>query len=323
MKILNLAVEDMAGAAYTLSQAINQNTKNHAVNITLSNNYINYPTMANGKYYTSEAIQKIIDAADTIVFHTAIVPYMSAFNLTKEKLKNKKCLLYFHGTDCRHYGKKIVEQANEALSNYEVLVSTPDLLEFMPQAVWMPVARSFKDIKQKYSVSPRDQKALNALNAQQTKVTLGHAPTNPERKGSPIFLRVMTKLIMNDPKVEKNEIVHVTWDQCLSMMRDVDIFFDQCVIGAYGLASVEASIFRAAVFCKLSTQVLEAIKKETGFNNPFIQWETEEELLERAYALVYKPKIRRRFGKNAYDYCQAVHDYKPVAAKFLKVVEDM
>lgn len=323
MKILNLAVEDMAGAAYTLSQAINHTTDHHAINMTLSSNYINYPTMANAKYYNAEQVKKVIDNADTLVFHTAILPYMSAFNLTQEKLKNKKCLLYFHGTDCRYYGKKIVEQAQEYLPNFDIVVSTPDLLEYMPQATWLPVARSFKDITQKYTLSAKDKRALHALGAYTTKTTLGHAPTNPERKGSPLFLKVMTQLIQADPNVEKSEITHVSWDQCLTQMRDVDIFFDQWVIGAYGLASVEASIFKAAVFCRLNPQVLEVIKRDTGFDNPFIQWETEEELFERAYACVYKPEIRRMFGTKAYEYCKAVHDDAPVAGKFLKIVEGM
>jgi hypothetical protein len=103
----------------------------------------------------------------------------------------------------------------------------------------------------------------------------------------------------------------------------MDVYYDQCIIGAYGLASVEASIFNSAIFCKLNSQVLDVIKKETGLVSPFIQWETEQELKERSYALVKDPKIRAQFGKLSNTYCKAVHDEKPVAERFIKTVEGM
>jgi hypothetical protein len=277
--------------------------------------------MMQGKGYTVEAIQQVIKASDAIVFHTAILPYMAAFQLKQADLKNKRCLLYFHGTDCRHYGKTIITQAKEALGNFEICVSTPDLLEFIPEAVWMPVARSFKDIKAKYTLPKIDVDALKALNANRVKTTLGHAPTNTERKGSALFYKIITELIQNDPKLEYQVIQNMSWDSCLSAMSTMDVYFDQHIIGAYGLASVEASIFKAAVFCKLSTNVLDIIKSETKLDNPFLQWDTEDELRERAYAVTYDKKIRRKFGDIAHAYCQAVHDEAPVAARFIKTVE--
>lgn len=323
MKILNLSVEDMAGAGYCLSHALNKTGKHQSVALRMANNYINYPTMCDAKYYNKEAIQKIIQSADVLVFHTAILPYMSAFNLTAEGLTTKKCLLYFHGTDCRHYGKTIVKQAQEHLCDFEILVSTPDLLEYMPEAVWMPVARSFTEIKDKYTLQPSDLKALKALKAEQIKVTVGHAPTNTERKGSDLFLKIITELIQADPLNEYQVIQNMSWDSCLRALSNVDIYFDQHIVGAYGLASVEAAIFKAAVFCKLSSNVLDIMKAETGMCNPFIQWETEDELRERSFLLVKDAKSRERFGKIAFDYCKAVHDEQPVAERFIKIVEEM
>jgi len=306
-----------------LSHAINKTSKHHAVALRMASNYINYPTMADAKYYNAEAIEQIIANSDVLVFHTAILPYMSAFHLSQEKLQDKKCLLYFHGTDCRHYGKTIIQQAKDALTNFEVLVSTPDLLEFMPEAHWMPVCRSFTEIKENYTTPKLDVTALKMLGANKTKVTLGHAPTNVERKGSALFLKIITELVQSNPEIEYSVIQNMSWDSCLSAMSNMDIYYDQHIIGAYGLASVEASVFKAAVFCKLSTQVLDIIKKETGIANPFIQWETEDEIRERSFALVKDEKIRRRFGTIAFNYCKAVHDEAPVAERFLKIVEGM
>ncbi len=314
----------MAGAAYTLAHALNKQKDIQAAAIRAANNYINYPTIADVKFYNQEACTKMILNADIIVFHTAVAPYLSAYKLDPAKLADKKKLLYFHGSDCRYYGKAIMQQADEAFNgDYETLVSTPDLLEVVPTAHWLPVARSFSEIRNRYGLCGQDHAALKALGGESPKVTLGHAPTNQERKGSALFFKVITEMIQKNPLVEYQVIQNMTWDSCLRAMSSMDVYYDQWLIGAYGLAAVEAAIFKAAVFCKLNPQVMDAIERETGFKNPFIQWETEDELRERSSALVESEPLRRKFGRIAYDYCKAVHDEKPVTERFLKIVEAM
>jgi hypothetical protein len=326
MHILNLSVEDMAGAAYTLSHAINktQAGKHSAVAMTMVKNYINYPTMAYGKNYTADEIKKIIDAADTIVFHTAIIPYVSAFQLSKETLKDKKCLLYFHGTDCRQYGKAIISQAREHLPNFDVLVSTPDLLENIPEAAWMPVCRSFSEISERYQKKIKaDLDAMDALNVTQSKVNLCHAPTNTARKGSDLFYKIITELVQSSPDIDYIPIQNMSWDSCLSEMSRAQIYYDQHLIGAYGTSAVEASIFKAAVFCKLSTNVQDILKSQVGASAPFIQWETEQEIREASSALVQDKGLRDKIGEACYKFSKAVHDEKPVAERFIKLVEGL
>lgn len=326
MKILNLAVEDMAGAGYTLSHAINktQTGKHQAVAMTMVKNYINYPTMAYGKNYTAEEIKKVIDSAETIVFHTAILPYVSAFQLTKEKLKDKKCLLYFHGTDCRQYGKAIVQQAKEHLPSFDVLVSTPDLLDYIPEAAWMPVARSFSEISERYQKKASfDRAAMEALNVAQSRVNLCHAPTNTARKGSDLFYKIITELVQASPIVDYIPIQNMSWDSCLSEMSRCNIYYDQALIGAYGTSSVEASIFKAAVFCKLNSNVQDILEAQTGAQAPFVTWSTEQELREASAALVQDPALRMKVGESCYKFSKAVHDEKPVADRFIKLVEGL
>jgi hypothetical protein len=324
LKVVNLSVQDMAGAGYCLAHALNKQKGVKAVAIRAANNYINYPTIADVKFYTREICTQMAANADVLVFHTAIAPYLSAYHLDAKMLKDKKKLLYFHGSDCRFYGKAIIAQADEAFNgDYETLVSTPDLLDVMPTAKWMPVARSFHEIKRNYGLCGQDHAALKALGGEVPKVTLGHAPTNQERKGSALFFKVITEMVQKNPLVEYQVIQNMTWDNCLRAMSTIDVYYDQCVIGAYGMAAVEAAVFGAAVFCKLNTQVMDVIEAETGFKNPFIQWETEAEIRERSARLVADKDLRLHFGKIAHDYCKAVHDEDVVAEKFLKIVEAM
>jgi len=315
----------MAGSGYTLSHALNKVPGIQSINLRSSNNYIDYPSIAEMRFYKEEQCRKMIEQADVIVFHTAINPYISAFHLTKEVLAKKKKLLYFHGSDCRHYGTQIIAQADELFGKdaYKVLVSTPDLQSIVPEAVWMPVARSFSEMYKQYALCNQDTRALQSFGASVDKIVLAHAPTNPEVKGSQLFFKVITELITAYKNAEFLPIQNMSHDQAMRAIARSDIFFDQHKLGAYGLAAVEASIFKEAIFVRLDAPVIEAMERESGLKNPFIQWIDEDQLRERAATLCEHPKLIRRFGTKTYEYCKKMHDELPVAQRFLKVVEAM
>jgi len=323
MKIMNVSFADSAGAAYALAHALNKEPNIQAINLRANNNYIDYPTIAEMRYYGEESAREMMYKADVVVFHTAVQPFFTGLHLDKNKLKDKKLLLYFHGSDARTYGTQIIKQADELMTKYEVLVSTPDLLRAIPQALWMPVARSFTEIRIRYGLNEWDQNALKGFDAQIRKTVVSHAPTSQERKGSALFFKVITALVQAYPNVEYQVIQQMTWDACLRAMSKTSVYYDQHVIGAYGLAAVEASIFRAAVFCKLTQDVIDVMEKESGLKNPFIQWTDEEDLQTKSIGLMQNPSLRRKFGNEGYNYCKHVHDEKPVAARFLKIVEEM
>lgn len=323
MKIVNLCFADNAGAAFTLSHALNKQKDVQAISLRANNNYIDYPTIAELRYYSEESCRKMVYEADVVVFHTAVVPFYTGFHLDPNQLKHAKKLLYFHGSDCRSFGKQILAQADEKMGAYEVLVSTPDLLKIVPQAVWMPVARSFSEIHTRYGICGQDHRALEAFGGAITKTVLGHAPTSTERKGSALFFRIITELIQQFPNVEYQVIQNLTWDACLRALSHVSIFYDQHLIGSYGLAAVEAAIFKAAVFCRLNPDSIDVYEKESGIHNPFIQWANDDDIRTQSFMIVQDARLQRKFGQMAYNYCKAVHDEGPVAARFLKVVAGM
>jgi len=323
LKILNLSFADSAGAAYTLSHALNKMGET-AINMRANDNYLNYPTIANLRNYDMETVKRMILKTDVLVFHTAMKPFMQAFQLDPKDLKDKKKLLYFHGSDCRQYGKQIVEQADYYWGDYQILVSTPDLLELVPDSSkWLPVCRSFNEITAKYARSKKDQAALDSFGEPHTKTILGHAPTNPQMKGTHIFLRVITKVCSQIPNGEYLPIQMLPWDSCMRTMAKMDVFYDQCVLGAYGTAAVEAAIFKLPVICPLKPRVHEEMEKLSGMPQPFIQFNDEEELEHISLRLCAEPELRAAFGLKVYTYCKAVHDDKPVAERFMGIINQM
>ncbi len=324
LRVLNLATQDMAGAGYCLSHALNKIDGVQSINLRTSNNYINYPSMTEARHYGQSGCKAIVEDAEVVVFHTAVRPFIDAFQLDKERLKGKKKFLYFHGSELRNYGEQLIKDATDVIGNFTVLVSTPDLLKLVPKdydAHWMPVARDFQAIKSKYGDNEIDLSAVEAWGALKRKIVFGHAPTNLQLKGSALFYKIITELVETLDDVEFLSIKDLPWDSCLRLLRTVNVLYDQHIIGSYGMVAVEASIYNAAVFCKLKPDVATFLEKEAGMPQPFIQWLDEDELRTQSFIIAENAEARREFGRKTNAFCRKLHDDYNVAARFLSLVE--
>jgi len=321
MRVLNLCFSDNAGAAYTLSHALNK-LGHTSINLRAQNNYINYPTIASVSNYSREDCARLAEKSDTVVFHSAIMPFIQGLGLDMSILDTKKKVVYFHGSELRAGAPMLLKQADEYLGNYQTLVSTPDLLEYVEHGTWMPCIRSFNELTQQFGKSKTDTEALKEYGVPFTKTLLGHSPTNPQVKGTQIFQKAITRLLDVYPNAEYVSITNQAWDSCIRTMSSLDLFFDQALLGSYGLAAVEASIFKIPVFCYISEKTASAMEELSGCENPFIQWKDEDELIERIYYLCEHPEEKVKFGSSAYRYCQLVHDEKPGAERFIKAVSE-
>jgi len=58
-------------------------------------------------------------------------------------------------------------------------------------------------------------------------------------------------------------------------------------------------------------------------HTPFIVWRDEDDLLDKVCRLAADQKLRRRLGDLNYQYCKRLHDERPVAERFLKILEEM
>jgi hypothetical protein len=335
VKVLNACFTDSGAAAYSLSHALNKVPGISSINLRTSNSFVNYPTLAEVRYYGEENCKRMIEDSDIIVFQTSVRPFFSALHLDPEKIKKKKLMLYFQGSEARHLGAQIIEDAGKLMGHYQLLVSTPDLLpgcnealeKVFPgegrKAIWLPVARDFQQLKAQFGMAPRDRKALKQWKGVARKTVICHAPTNLEIKGSAQFYPVITELVETLQEVEFLSIKDVPWDTCMRLLSTIDILYDQCVLGGYGMISVEASIWGTSIFCKLLPEVITVMQKESGVPQPFIQWETPDDLRTQSFMLAQEPKLRKKFGTLAWNYCWTMHDDLNVAERFLKIADQM
>lgn len=325
---MNLCFQDFAAAAYTLCHALNKWTRHKAIVLRSSDNVFAFPGIAEMRDYDRDQVRKIVHKADVIIFHSAVAPVFEGLELDPKIIQQKRQILYCHGTELRTYGDDLFTQAEEILKDWQMVVSTPDLLLYAPQnrgVKWLPVIRSVKDIRRQFSRSSKDEKALQAFVKKKKKVILCHAPTSEEKKGSATFYRVITKVVKTLPGTEFLTVHNQSWDRCLMLLAGSDVYFDADppFISSYGCLSIESAIFKHPVVTKITQPVIDLIKKETGLPSPFITFANETELLARTFKLAEDEDLRQRFGRLMFRYARAVHDEKPVLERFNKILEGM
>lgn len=109
-----------------------------------------------------------------------------------------------------------------------ILVSTPDLLDVVPEAVHLPVALRLDDFV--VSSRPAPRRCLH----------VAHSPTDPAVKGTRYLEAAVERLRDEGLPIELDIIQHIPQTEVRARMLQADVFVDQLGIGWYGNASVEA-----------------------------------------------------------------------------------
>lgn len=120
----------------------------------------------------------------------------------------------------------LVAELREQIPGLDLFVSTPDLLDYLPDATWLPVVvptRSFDP-------------APPVLT--QTKPRVLHAPTNPFLKGSDIADEMLTRLA-TDGLIDYIRVQGVNSIFMPDLIREVDVVVDQIVLGNPGVLAAE------------------------------------------------------------------------------------
>lgn len=233
------------------------------------------------------------------IFHffsgETILPWkLRGFELTCYKLLGKKVIMHFVGSDirCEDYlnekndhlesylkggyqlkipvsspiQEKLIRQVRKNVAT--ILVSTPDLLEIIPEATYIPVFLDFG-----HFIYEKSEKSSVAKGV----VSILHSPSATKTKGSGHLNKVFENL-KNEfgetiefitPEPQLNEIMSypTTRYDLLNLMAKSNIVIDQLVIGWYGLKAVEALMLNCEVICFIEDKLLDYLPKGTPLIN--------------------------------------------------------
>ena len=182
------------------------------------------------------------------------------------------------------------------LRGYEghVLLSTPDLLDDIPNGVWCPVV-----------VDP-DVWATSEAPMSGERPVVVHAPSNSRMKGSELVDPIVQRLA-DAGLVSYRRITNVTPDRMPEVYRSADVVLDQFRLGSYGVAACEGMAAGRIVVGHVADNVRKRVLAATGAALPIVE-ATPATLEETLMMLVEDRERSRAIAKASTAFVRAVHD---------------
>ena len=280
---------DPAGMGIAFTNAINRYSEHACRLITTTTRYkfgtekdLHLPALDEERF---GEISELLKKADILHFHqladenTELGPIR-----TKDFITGKAILHHHHGhPDFRSHPEKYREKYHRL--RRRALVSTPDLLKLLPEAVWQP---NLVPINAP-NYLPRSIETKN-------KVRVCQAPTRKDLKNTAEFEVVMASLEKKYENVEGIVIANTRHEECLKIKQSCDIHFDH-MQGYYGVSSLESLSQGKPVIAGLDEWNLKCIKEFSGCENvPWVIARNRDELEDRLEELIENGSLRNRSG---------------------------
>ena len=169
--------------------------------------------------------------------------------------KDKNIVGYLNGEDLKDktlkWQKKLISDSIKYANH--ILVSTPDLLEIIPNAIYYPVV-----IDAKKFVTELNENKLGEVNDKE--ITILHCPSNKQLKGTSYIHESLDriiktskypiKLVLPTQKKQADGTSYVmNRYELFKLFQEADIIIDQLIIGWYGLQSIEGLLAGKEVIC--------------------------------------------------------------------------
>jgi len=219
------------------------------------------------------------------------------------RILGKRVIVHFHGDDIRGHSLKA---KNPLLSLAKVFVSTPDLLDSVPFAEWLP---------NPMPVLPRTGE--HRFNPQNETPIILHAPSDRTRKGTDTILQAIELLQGNGYEFKFKLIENKSREEVLCEIAHSDIVIDQVGVGMYGMISLEAMMHQKPVICHIEERYLEFCE-----NCPIYRVDpTPDSVASAIRALLENPKRREILGRSGRRYVQTVHSIESVARRIKQAAD--
>jgi len=232
-----------------------------------------------------DEIEQLLRDADIIHFHMLADDSISLGPIkVKDYLPGKTILHHHHGhPDFRAHPEKYRQKYRRL--KRKVLVSTPDLLQLMPGAVWQP------------NLVPVDAPPyLPFKGGENGKVRICQAPTRKDLKNTTEFETLMTLLERKYGNVEGVVIENTLHEECLRIKQACDIHFDH-MQGYYGVSSLESLSQGKPVIAGMDEWNTRCIKEFTGADKiPWVVAKNRDELQDRLEELIENSDHRKNTG---------------------------
>jgi hypothetical protein len=299
LHILMLTTNDPAGTAIAFTKAINRHTGHSCRLVTTEIRYnfyfekdLHLPALNREGI---DEIEALLKGADVIHFHMLADERMELGPLkVKDYLPGKKIVHHHHGHP--HFrANPALYREKYARNARRVLVSTPDLLRLLPEAVWQPNLVPLFDPL----FMPRDP-GWNGT------ARIGHAPTRKELKNTRELLQAVGELKQRPLgcDVVLDVIENCLYRECLKRKNRCHVIFDH-MQGYYGVSSLESLSQGKPVIAGLDAWNRRHIEDFAGtVRLPWVIVHTQDELRDALERYIVDCERRERTGRYSREFME-------------------
>jgi glycosyltransferase involved in cell wall biosynthesis len=249
------------------------------------------------------------------------------------KRLGKKIFFYFHGCDLRD-SKAVISKYEFSACKYHwpmecsanrklatsmalkyangVFVSTPDLLEFIPNSIWLPQPLDLAQFD-----LLRESALANVRSRSDQKVIVAHAPSSRQIKGTQFLENAVLELQQSGYPIELMLIEGKSYQEALTLYAESDIVVDQLLIGAYGQFAVELMALGKPVICYIRDDLRQYYPDDL----PIIS-ATPLTIAEVLRDLMLNIAGREEAGRKGIQYVNHFHDSRIIAQKSINAYRD-
>ncbi|OEU41768.1 hypothetical protein BGV40_13090 [Methanosarcina sp. Ant1] len=208
--------------------------------------------------------------------------------------RHGKVIVHWHGSKLRDFKKTFGSRYADTK-----IVSTPDLLEYAPEAIWIPNCITWH--------------GLDKIDRNDDRIIIGHAPTDRFHKGTKYFLEVMNQLKKKYPHVDYLLIENEPHKKTIELLQNFDImvdsvgFFDKSQVGWYGVLTNEAQQMGIPCCTWIKPGLEQFLIEPSGIVNV-----TKDNLRQKLEELILDTNLRKRLGKSGRKYVEKVHNNREI-----------
>lgn len=188
-----------------------------------------------------------------------------------------------------------------------IFVSTPDLLEFVPNSILLPQPidlKAFRSIKS----------AIVNEKASEHTIKIAHAPSNRKMKGTQYVEEAISALQELGYPVQLLLVENLSYEEALKKCAHADIVIDQLLIGAYGQYAVEMMALGKPVVCYLREDLIQHYHSDLPIINA-----NPENIIQVLKDLIDRKSDWDTIGRHGITYVENHHDSHVIARKLIDI----
>lgn len=254
-----------------------------------------------GKLAVGKKLYDLIKDCDILHYHGQAVSEGYRDLVMWSGIMSKPVILHHHGSEIRN--KQYPKFASNLVKHR--YVSTPDLLEFVPDAEWLPNPVNLDNLD--YS-KPDTEGPLKIL----------HAPTNRKVKNTEAVLSAISNLEEEGLDIQFTLVEDSQHSDLLQQITSHDLIIDWLnpEFGIYGVFSIESMALGRAVICSLTDSLYDK------YDIPVVSIQPRV-LASKIKEFYNNRKLLVEVGKTGHDFVQKHHNPVESAKKVVKQYESI